>query len=251
MFNLLGLTIPLYGICMMIGFAGTVFWACLRARKVGITADDMILVAAVIIGGSVLGGKIMYIAISYTPSRLWDMICNGDFSFVGNGGLVFYGGLLGGLVGAILGAKIAKCPLQKFDYCIVPLIPFGHAIGRIGCHFAGCCYGCVYDGLCSVSYVHVNHPCFPVQLLEAFANILLGAYLLRIGKKLQHCHWLLQYYLISYAILRFLLEFLRGDAQRGFFGGLSTSQWISVALVAVAMITNKIFKRGRWKDAKL
>lgn len=251
MINVLGLTIPLYGICMMFGFVGTVAWACLRATQIGISADDMILVAAVIIGGAVLGGKIIYIAVSYSPSKLWDMICNGDFSFAGNGGLVFYGGLLGGIAGAIIGVKIAKCPLRKLDDCIVPLIPFGHAIGRIGCHFAGCCYGCAYDGLFSVSYVHVNHPCFPIQLLESLANVLLGAFLLRLSKKSQHSNWLLQYYLISYAILRFLLEFLRGDAQRGLFCGLSTSQWISVALFAVAVIANKIFKKEVLNDAKL
>ena len=251
MINVLGLTIPLYGICMMIGFAGAVFWACLRAKQIGISADDMILVAAVIIGGAVLGGKIIYIAISYSPSKLLDMICSGDFSFAGNGGLVFYGGLLGGIFGALIGAKIAKCPLQKLDYCIVPLIPFGHAVGRIGCHFAGCCYGCAYDGLFSVSYVHVDHPCFPIQLLESLANVLLGAFLLRLSKKSQRSNWLLQYYLISYAILRFLLEFLRGDAERGMFGETSISQWASIMLVIVVVIINRIFKKGTPSDAKL
>ena len=116
---------------------------------------------------------------------------------------------------------------------IVPCIPLGHAIGRVGCLFAGCCYGLPYNGIGAIHLnpVGITHPVFPVQLLEAVLNLILSGCLLLYSRKKPSGYSLLFLYLICYAVIRFLLEFLRGDQIRGLFIGLSTSQWISLLML--------------------
>ena len=98
---------------------------------------------------------------------------------------------------------------------MVPSFPVAHAIGRIGCYMAGCCYG--VDGL-------------PVQLYECFGNfVILGILLLL--EKTGNERRIPQCYLFCYAVLRFILEFFRADAERGAFLWFSTSQWISIGVL--------------------
>jgi len=106
----------------------------------------------------------------------------------------------------------------------VPFLPLGYGFGRIGCWFAGCCYGFPFHG---------GH--FPVQLVDAFVSFGVCAFLASYSKKAQSGKTLLMYLRI-YAVQRFLIEFLRGDAVRGAFLFLSTSQWISIALLLCSFL---------------
>ena len=74
----------------------------------------------------------------------------------------------------------------------------------------------------------------PVQLYEALSLFILGAVLLRLIKKKVSGNTIISVYFVSYTIIRFILEFMRGDKIRGiYFLGLSTSQLISLILVAI------------------
>ena len=152
------------------------------------------------------------------------------------GGFVFYGGLAGGIAGVLFSRKIHRLPVSDLLSVSVPLLPLGHAFGRIGCALAGCCYGIAYSGLGSVTYTHsVTAPngvaLFPVQISEALCLFLLAALLLRLFFRRKPVGILVIVYLACYSAMRFLLEFLRGDAARGFWCGLSVSQWISCAIL--------------------
>lgn len=127
---------------------------------------------------------------------------------------------------------------QAKDYIerLIFLIPFIHAFGRVGCYRAGCCYGMAYDGFGAVVYspgtlAPYGIPLFPVQLVEAALLILISVVLMcfTLQKKTELT---VPMYFITYGIVRFILEFYRGDAVRGNYLFFSTSQWISIALIA-------------------
>ena len=157
-------------------------------------------------------------------------------------GLVFYGGLIGGIVGGILGIKVAKINTQLVERSVVPFLPIGHAIGRIGCLLAGCCTGKEYDGIFAIHYpstvseLSAEQGYFPVQLLEAGINIIISITLIIYSKKQKPKYSILFLYLLLYSVMRFCLEFLRGDEIRGIYFGLSTSQCISILLLLVSFV---------------
>lgn len=112
----------------------------------------------------------------------------------------------------------------------------------IGCLLAGCCYGIVYDGFGAIHYANAvsglpyAQGYFPVQLLEAVLNLGVCVILLGKAKRQQKDFDLLFIYLEYYAVVRFFLEFLRGDTTRGIYAGLAISQWISLAILLSCLL---------------
>jgi phosphatidylglycerol---prolipoprotein diacylglyceryl transferase len=140
-------------------------------------------------------------------------------------GFTFYGGMLAGTLFYVLAAARRLNGEQiwrTLNCAVIPLV-IGHAIGRIGCFLAGCCHGTF------IGDTGVRHP---TQLYEA-AGLIAIAGLLSVQER-RGGHLLVPLYLLAYAPLRFMLEFLRGD-DRGFWLVLSTSQWISLAMIPAAL----------------
>lgn len=153
-----------------------------------------------------------------------------QMSFWTGGGFVFYGGLLAGLIYLVI---IQLCGFKlKVDHLwpILPALTFGHAVGRLGCLLAGCCFGKETDWWWGI-YQH-GHDRHPTQLLEAIGLFLLGAYLLKSQKAKS---LLLAQYFVFYGIIRFGVEMLRGDEIRGEWGVMTPSQWISLGLVLLGV----------------
>jgi phosphatidylglycerol:prolipoprotein diacylglycerol transferase len=220
------------------------FWRAKRAKG---DVNALITIVACAFGLGFFSAKILYVIVSYSFTDILSYISKGDFSFLSSGGQVFYGGLIGGIIGTYLGCVIEKKDLGSYLDAIVPCVPLGHAFGRLGCHFAGCCHGFLYDGFFSIDIIvnGISYSLFPVQLLEVFLNILLFIFLVFYTRRKQRKYMVLFTYLSIYAIMRFALEFLRGDIIRGISIGLSTSQWISIILFVVSLIyilVNKVNK---------
>lgn len=229
-----------YGICMVVGIALAVFLAYRRGKRYNLIFEDLILCAAFAFGIGMLGGTLTYIFVTYSMEQILEFIRQGNFRFLA-GGIVFYGSLIGGILGCILGVKVAKVKFYVIEHSVVPFIPLGHAIGRVGCVMAGCCHGCEYDGPFALYYPRAvsglppEQGYFPVQLLEGLINCaVIMPILLIVSKRAKKPTVLLSAYLILYAICRFFMEMLRGDTVRGHFLVLSTSQWISVVLLALS-----------------
>ncbi len=159
-------------------------------------------------------------------------------------GSVFYGGLLGGLLAGGLAVKRMKLPADIVTDCVAPFIALMHGFMRVGCFFAGCCYGVEWEhGVTfhdSIVESANGVPRVPVQLFEAgFEFLLAGALwwlLLRSMKTGKHQGTLLALYLLIYPVGRFILEFWRGDEYRGHILGLSTSQFISMIVFVCAAV---------------
>lgn len=239
--NIFGKTVGSYGLCMLIGLFIVAIFGCLRAKKKSIPVENVIIILATALAFIILGGGLLYILVTYSFSEIVSFISNGDFSFITNSGIVFYGGLFGAVAGGLLGAKISKTTVSDICETMLPFVPFAHAVGRVGCFLAGCCRGMEYQGFCAVYYknsifgLSPNQGYFPVQLLEAFLNCLIGIVLLVFSKKTKQKVNVVFMYFLLYGAARFGLEYLRGDEIRGIYLGLSTSQWISICLVVCAV----------------
>lgn len=165
----------------------------------------------------------------------------------GASGLVFYGGLLGAYAGVLIFCRMYKLyTFAELNHFTV-IVPLFHAFGRIGCAVNGCCYGIEYHGPLSISYTaaHINPGIsddiadfsrFPVQPLEALAELLIFVFLLILYIKTRDRYSLTSIYLLIYSVVRFSDEFLRGDSARKIWGPFSTSQWISLIIFVSVII---------------
>lgn len=240
--NFLGLHIPSYGLCACAAVFLSAVFVFLKARKANINFYDLIIVIAVSIGCAMLGGIFLYIFVTYDFATLLKQIATRNPQFLKNPGIVFYGGLLGGIAGGIITSKILKIQIEIVEVCVVPYIPLGHAVGRMGCLLAGCCYGLPYNGIFAVSTTFdangITH--FPIQAVEALLNLLLMKILLLYTKKARKKYNVLSLYFIMYSFLRFCLEFFRNDSIRGKFLLFSTSQWISLMIFLIFFTVTQI-----------
>lgn len=250
------LDLPLYGPCFFIGFALALIISLKITKKglrrgilSGMEHNDILYASLYAIIGIGIGAKLFFF-LSRLPKVICDfnsyrLLWNTDIPGAMNylfGGLVFYGGLLGAILGIWIYCHSYKISFWTLLGPITPFIPFVHTFGRIGCFLSGCCYGIEYHGPLAVHFPEsklnttlAQVPRFPVQLLEATLNILLFIVLLYIFQRIiSDGKILLGIYLTCYTISRFLLEFLRGDAARGQYGFLSTSQIISLILFPFA-----------------
>ena len=234
---------------MSVGVLLCGFLILLKARRKGIGSEEIIIVMAMSLGMALFGAGLLYILVSYSIKDLINQILNGDFAFLKNGGLVFYGGLVGGIIGSILASRWQQLDIRIVEQCIIPVLPLGHAIGRIGCLLAGCCHGFEYTAPLAVRnfLISAEKTYFPIQMVEALLNLGIFIFLLWYTRKKHPIYHILCVYLHFYSILRFILEFFRGDLIRGGFLMLSTSQWISVMLFLASIFGFYIFRDQKIK----
>ena len=245
--EILGREIPTYGLFSLVGILLGGWFAEHQATKHGEHPFYMIETLCVAAVGVLIGGHLLYAITNFRYIGKWSLI----ELF---GGSVFYGGLFGGLAAGWWWVRRKGYRMNLYSDIIAMFMPLFHGFGRIGCFFGGCCFG--IPSRFGILYHSPHIPesevvtRFPVQLLESGLLFLLfaGIYLIlyrpngRLQQKVRG--HLLEIYLATYAVIRFLDEFLRGDRIRGIWGPLSTSQWISLTILLVLAIRLMI-RRGR------
>ncbi|MBQ8308533.1 MAG: prolipoprotein diacylglyceryl transferase [Clostridia bacterium] len=185
---------------------------------------------------------IISIAVGFGAAALfqatYDYIENPENGFHFNGGITFIGGLIGGVICFLaiyfLLRKRYKTRLTDTLSMFPCAILIGHAFGRIGCFFAGCCYGKETDSFLGVQFPHLSSPVHPTQLYEAAFLFIMFAicFYLLMKKDFKHN---LSLYLVSYGIFRFLIEYLRADDRGQFVAGISPSQFWSILMVVAGV----------------
>ncbi|MCR5145299.1 MAG: prolipoprotein diacylglyceryl transferase [Lachnospiraceae bacterium] len=234
-----------YGACGILGFSLGIIYLIFSSKKYNLKLDDMLYVYVWGALGAIIGAKLLYLLIE-APQIIdlyyADKLTAETILILVKSGFVFYGGLFGAIISAYLACKYFELDRDKVMSVIMPTLPIAHACGRLGCTIVGCCHGIEVDGKIAITYTHSLYApngvhLFPVQAVEAMGNILIAVILIYLSIKFCDGKKSLYTYLILYSIMRFLLEFLRGDLQRGFLGPLSTSQWISIGVMVVALIS--------------
>ncbi|MGN0471653.1 MAG: prolipoprotein diacylglyceryl transferase [Lachnospiraceae bacterium] len=260
--------IPTYGTLFLIGFIIAIFIGRHIGPSMGIGKDDAFYGMLYCAIGILIGSKVMYF-VSKLPNVItnfsavikWAKTDFGGLMGYLFGGLVFYGGLIGAIIGIYRYCYHFRVSFKAFVNVYAPLIPLIHAFGRVGCFLAGCCYGMEYHGFGAVQFpspdkfpmfdtdpVLSSVPRLPVQLIEAGLNIIAFIILWTLTKKRRNKPMqTMGFYLVYYTVARFVLEFFRGDIERGYFGAITTSQWISLLLLPIAVI----LIRGRWQEKHL
>lgn len=245
--TILNKEITSYALMCLIGALVIGFLCVKRSKKFNFDDNDMITILLIAALGAFLGGHILYGIVNY--SLFIKLLINLDkiesFLMLINilkrifGGSVFYGGLFGAILTAYIYMKKTRKNVKLATFIITPFIPLFHFFGRLGCFLFGCCYGIESKwGLLYHNKLFDLEPVrrIPVQLIEAFLNLLLFSILLLLeNKKIVKDH-ILAIYLFLYALIRFGLEFWRGDSYRGLYFGLSTSQWLSLVIIITIIL---------------
>ena len=234
-------TVYTYGVLLAAAYLAGLQMATARARSRGLEASRVMDLGIIIIIAAIVGAKLLLVAVDFNyyrghPAEI--------FSLARSGG-VFYGGLIAAVLAAFWYLRRHKMPVWVTCDVFAPGIALGHAIGRVGCLFAGCCFGrpttlpwgIVFSDPFAASYVgtplgvHLH----PTQLYEAGAELVILALLLAVERRGRpfagRTFW---FYTLLYGVSRFVIEYFRGD-ERGMLLGLSTSQFISVVLVPLSV----------------
>lgn len=238
-----GRQIPMYAVCIMAGLTLGILVGVLRAGIYGNAREDVLFASFYGILGLVAGGKLLYL-ITVLPA-LWGKLpevlgAAETLQALMGGGFVFYGGLLGALGGIWIYTRQYRLRFVTMLENLMPSIPLIHGFGRLGCFCAGCCYGIPVQEPWGVVFARSpaapgSIPLFPVQLVEAAGNFVLFAALLLVFGKRRTCGQITAVYMLCYSVMRFCLEFVRADAERGIWLGISTSQWISIGILAAGL----------------
>lgn len=246
LFEVGGVPIQSYGFFIALGYVAALLLTRRLASARGFSPSDFSDLTFFCLLVGILGARILFVLtnLSYFLGRPGEM-----FSFW-SGGLVFYGGFLLVLPMLFFFFRFRQIPWAQGLDVLAPGLALGHAIGRIGCLAAGCCHGsyCEYPWAVHLHTDLVEPslrglPVHPVQIYESAGLLALCGGLLWLGRRKPAVGAVAAAYVMGYALLRFGVEFFRGDSIRGSAFGISTSQLLALALFAAAGLI--LFSRRR------
>ncbi len=235
-------SLPTYGAMLALAFVMGIYTAIRLGRRVGVDSAQILDFSSWVIIVAVIGAKVLLVLTSWSfyreyPGEIF------SYTTLKNGG-VFYGGFLAALFFAIWYVRVRKLSFWRFADVLSPSVALGTAVTRLGCFSAGCDYGTPttlpWGVVFSSAAAHQNTGVplgvrlHPAQLYESFTTLVIFVVLLRWFPRKKHDGDIFLGYLGLYAVGRFLLEFLRGDENRGFVFHhlLSTSQFIALLVLA-------------------
>jgi phosphatidylglycerol:prolipoprotein diacylglycerol transferase len=233
--------LPTYGLLVSIGVL-TGLWISVRnSERQGVNPDYAWNLGILTVLCGIVGAKILYVINDWSNYAQHP----GDIFSVATlqAGGVFSGGLVAALVAAAWYVRRHHMPALATCDAFAPGLALGHAIGRIGCFAAGCCYGKPTTHFWGVTFRNpvanfysqtpLGVSLEPTQLFECAVELANFFFLMWLFKRKRFDGQVFAAYLFLYGVARFFLEFLRGDPGRGeVFGGLMTgTQLISIGLV--------------------
>jgi phosphatidylglycerol:prolipoprotein diacylglycerol transferase len=257
LFEIGPLSVYTYGVLLAAAYLAGLQFALVRARRRGLDAARVMDLGIYVIISALVGAKLLLVVVDFDHFRANP----GDlFSLVRSGG-VFYGGLILAVAVALWHLRRHRLPVWTTCDVFAPGIALGQVIGRVGCFMAGCCYGTHCDRPWAVTFTSplaaqnvgtpLGIPLHPVQLYEAGAVLLILGVLLAIERKGRafpgRTFWV---YVLLYAMARFVIELFRDDSRGTVFTLLSTSQFISLALVPLSLVMLIVLSRRRADAAR-
>ena len=245
--------LPTYGALLVLAILAGIFTAIRLGRRVGLDSGLVLDFCTWVMLVALVGAKVLMVLTEWSyyrdnPGEIFSL------STLMAGG-VFYGGFLAALFFTLWYVRVQKLSFWKVADVLAPAVALGQSIGRLGCFSAGCDYGkptqvrwgVVFTSAFAhdVSGVPLGVRLHPTQLYESFATFLIFGILLWQFPRRRREGGVFLIYVGLYALARFFLEYLRGDADRGFVFHhlLSTSQFIAL-LVLAGVATLGIWRRA-------
>ena len=241
LFEIGGFPVYTYGVLLAAAYLLGLQFALVRAKARGLDPNRVMDLGIWIIVSALIGAKLLLLIVEWdtygrNPSELMTLVRSGG---------VFYGGLILAVLVAFWYMWRHRLPIWSVSDTFAPGIALGHVIGRMGCFFAGCCFGKPASVPWAVTFhseyaarnvgTPINIPLHPAQLYEAGAELLILGLLIATERKGRpfagRTFW---GYMLLYGISRFVIEFYRGDI-RGMVGMFSTSQFVSLLIVPISI----------------
>ena len=246
LFHIGGINIYSYGVLVATGVLAGLWWARKQAPRAGLDPDK------------IWNMGIYTVLVALLLAKVWLILSDWDY-YVANprdifslntfqSGGTFYGGIVGAILMIVLYSYFQKMSLLPVMDTIVAGLPLGHAIGRLGCFAAGCCYGkpttvawgVVFTNPAAAQLagtplgVHLH----PTQLYEAGAEFLNFLILVWIGKRQRFTGQIIATYFLLYGLERGTIEFFRGDPGRTmmFHDTVSLMQIVSAGLIVTGAL---------------
>lgn len=232
-------TIRTYGLFVAIGIFAGLRYMLYAAKKNNIPGNKVLDLVLYAVAAGIIGARLAYVLTSlpyYAQHpveifKLWE------------GGLVYYGGFIAGAIAVVAYVfSHRELRLWRLADIVAPALALGHVFGRIGCFFAGCCYGaqCTLPWAVTFSNPESFAPAgvsrHPTQLYEAFGNLVIFILLDRYNRSTHREGLAFAVYLVFYGVLRFCVEFLRADERGAFVLGMSPGQAISIIAMAAGIV---------------
>ncbi|MGD9162551.1 MAG: prolipoprotein diacylglyceryl transferase [Desulfobacteraceae bacterium] len=245
LFSIGPLTLHTYGLFVALGFIAGIFVATRLGKTVGFMSNAVMDMGFIIILTGLIGSRIVYIIIEfqhYVANPL-------DIIKLWQGGLVFSGGLVAVIIAMIFYAKYYKVNIWTISDIWAPAAAIGQAIGRIGCFFAGCCYGKPTDVPWAVIFTNpksiatLNIPIHPTQIYSSLGSFIIFIILIILHSKKKFEGQVFLWFLIFHSTARLFLERFRGDP-RGIImtDNLTMTQFIAIIILIGAVTALFIFK---------
>ena len=164
-------------------------------------------------------------------------------------GFVFYGGFIAAAAATIWFARRRQLDLWRLADALAPAVAVGHALGRLGCFFNGCCYGEPTRSALGVTFPagHVMHdiPVHPTQLYEVAGNLALAGGLAAWGGRQRFAGQVWWGYVTGYGVLRLVVEYFRGDDNARWLGRFTAGQLVAAAMIVTGVAWWRILGRKR------
>jgi phosphatidylglycerol---prolipoprotein diacylglyceryl transferase len=243
--------VPVYSYGVMLGLSILLGWYISRTlseRRDGFPPSLTGALYVTTIASAIAGARLLYVL---TNLERFDAF--GDVFRLNQGGLVAYGGFLGGFFGSWIYCRVHGLSILAWGDAATPSMSSGLFLTRIGCLLYGCDYGQPWNGAWAITFPP-GSPCYnqqrvegllpehasrslpvhPTQIYESAVGLVLFLFLMWVWSRRKHRGEVMLAFTMGYGALRFLLETVRGDDQRGAVAGLSTSQIIAVVTSLLA-----------------
>lgn len=242
LFHFGAVTIYTYGVLVAAGVLLGLWYARRQAPRAGLAPQSVWSIGIYMILAALIGAKVWLIFSAWdfyraNPGQIFSLA---TFQSAGT----FYGGVLGAILMIAAYTWYKRIPILPLFDTFAAALPLGHAIGRLGCFAAGCCFGKPTSMPWAVTFTNslaariagtpLRVPLHPTQLYEAGAEFCNFVFLIWLGRRQQFSGQIIAAYLILYGLERGTIEFFRGDPGRTlmFHGTVSLMQIVSVALIA-------------------
>lgn len=255
-FSLGTITIYSYGVLLAAAYLTGLWLAVRRARAAGVDGNKIMDLLIWVIIAALVGAKALLFIIDFEHfTSSWQ-----EFTTLLRSGGVFYGGLIAAILVCIYQLRKHRLPLWHSGDLFAPGIALGYMVGRLGCLMAGCCYGKPTDVAWAITFTDpaanfnvgtpLNVALHPTQLYESAAGLVILIAVLALEKRPRpfagRTFWSFAF---IYAVLRFIIEYFRGDDRGLVLNLLSTSQFISVVLAPLSLFMLWYLSRANRPEA--
>ena len=260
----LGLQVHGFSVMLVVAAGSAVYLTAWRARREKIHPDVVFELAVWLLTGGFVGARALFLIRNPgVVHSFWDIFK------VWQGGIVFYGCIIGGLIGSLM--YWARHPFPFWAMCdaVAPSLAIGIALGRVGCLLNGCCFGAVCDLPWAMTFPagslpwlhHVQNgwlstdaarslPVHPAQVYAVLDGVILLGLLTAYYPRRRRDGEVMALLMVCYPVTRFLIERLRDD-EGIILAGMTISQFISALLLPCGLATWWYLSRqplGRYAD---